>query len=248
MPRSPDEAAPDLGLHHLVHPPSPAAQERQPPLLLLLHGVGSHEADLFTLAPMLDRRLLCLSLRAPFALASGSYAWFEVELSPVSPVIDAAQAEESRRRVAEFIPRAVEHYRADPERVFLLGFSQGAIISLALCLTRPELLAGVVALSGRTLPELFTQEGPLAGRLAPPEALKGMPILVLHGTHDPVLPIHFGRDTRERFGALAVDLMYQELPMAHTISPEALVIVQRWLSDRLDRTEIQSRPRRIPPS
>lgn len=239
--------APALGLQHLVHPPSPGAQPGRPPLLLLLHGVGSHEADLFALAPTLDRRLLCLSLRAPFVLAPGSYAWFEVELNPVAPVIDVEQAEESRRRVAEFIPRAVQHYRADPARVFVLGFSQGAIISLALCLTRPDLLAGVVALSGRTLPELFSQEGPMAGRLAPPEALEGLPILVLHGTHDPVLPIHFGRDTRERFDALPVDLRYHELPMAHTVSPEALVLAQRWLTDQLDRTEIQDRPRRPPP-
>lgn len=195
---------------------------------------------------MLDRRLLSLSLRAPFVLSPGSYAWFEVELSPVAPVIDAAQAEESRRRVAEFIPRAVEHYRADPDRVFLLGFSQGAIISLALCLTRPDLLAGVVALSGRTLPELFSAEGPMAGRLAPPQALEGVPVLVLHGTLDPVLPIPFGRDTRERLGRLPVDLTYRELPMAHTISPEALAIVQQWLTDRLDRIEIQGRPRRAP--
>ena len=197
---------------------------------------------------MLDRRLLCLSLRAPFVLAPGSYAWFEVELDPVAPVINVEQAEDSRRRVADFIPQAVEHYRADPARVFVLGFSQGAIISLALCLTRPDLLAGVVALSGRTLPELFSQEGPLAGRLAPPEALEGLPVLVVHGTHDPVLPIHFGRDTRDRFGALPVELRYHELPMAHTVSPEALVLVQRWLTDELDRTEIQDRPRRLLPT
>lgn len=248
MPGSRDVAAPALGLHHLVHPPSPDAHGRRPPLLLLLHGVGSHEADLFALAPMLDRRLLCLSLRAPFVLAPGSYAWFEVELDPIAPIIDVEQAEESRRRVGEFIPRAVQHYQADPARVFLLGFSQGAIISLALCLTRPELIAGVAALSGRTLPELFSQEGPMAGRLAPPEALEGLPVLVLHGRHDPVLPINFGRDTRDRFGALPVELSYHELPMAHNVSPEALVLVRRWLTDQLDRPEIQNRPRRPPPA
>ncbi|HEX9680591.1 MAG TPA: hypothetical protein VGA32_03985, partial [Anaerolineales bacterium] len=63
MPGSREVPAPALGLPHLVHPPAPGAQARRPPLLLLLHGVGSHEADLFALAPMLDRRLLCLSLR-----------------------------------------------------------------------------------------------------------------------------------------------------------------------------------------
>lgn len=240
--------APDLGLAHLVHPPSPGAQGRRPPLLLLLHGVGSHEADLFALAPMLDRRFLCLSLRAPFVLAPGSYAWFEVELSPVAPVIDVEQAEESRRQVAEFIPRAVQHYQADPERVFLFGFSQGAIISLAVFHTRPEVLAGVVALSGRTLPELFSQDGPMAGRLAPPEALEGLPILVVHGTHDPVLPIQFGRDTRDRLGKLPVALTYHELPMAHTISPDALLLVQGWLTDQLDRMEKPDRPIRRPPA
>jgi phospholipase/carboxylesterase len=207
--------------------------------LILLHGVGSNEADLFALAPMLDPRPVILSLRAPFTWAPGSYAWFEVQLDPVAPMINADQAEQSRRRLAEFLPLAVERYRADPGRVFVMGFSQGAIMSLALTLTRPELLAGVVVVSGRSLPELFTEEGPLAGQLAPAEALRGFPILLLHGTQDEVLPIHLGRATQQHLASLPVELTYHELPMGHTISAEALGIVQGWLAFQLDRTELR---------
>jgi phospholipase/carboxylesterase len=226
--------ASELPLVHLHRPAAEPPLGGLSPLLLLLHGVGSHEGDLFTLAPLLDERLVVLSLRAPVPLGPGQYGWFSVQLSPVSPIIDSHQAEASRRTLAEFIPVAVQGYSADPRRVFLLGFSQGAIMALAVALTRPELLAGAAVLNGRTLPELFAEDGPLARQLAPPGDLRGLPILVLHGLADPVLPIDFARETRSRLTALPIDLQYHELAGGHTITPEGLAIVQRWLRDRLD--------------
>ena len=223
-----------LGFHHLVRPPAVVDQGR-PPLLLLLHGVGSHERDLMSLASKLDPRFLTLSLRAPFPIGPGSFAWFEVELSPIAPVIRPEQAEVSRARLAEFIPAAVAAYQVDGSRVYLLGFSQGAIMSLALALTRPDMIAGVAAISGRTLPELFQDAGPLGGKLAPSNALTGFPILVLHGTEDRVLPVAFARETRRLLESLPVDLAYEELPMGHTVGPEALDKTAVWITRQLDR-------------
>lgn len=223
-----------LGFQHLVRPPTLSGQNH-PPLLLLLHGVGSHEGDLLTLASKLDPRFHTLSLRAPFPIGPGGYAWFEVELSPISPVIRPEQAEASRARLAKFIPAAVEEYRADGSRVYLLGFSQGAIMGLALALTRPDLIAGVAAISGRILPELFQNGGPLGGKLAPRSALRALPILVLHGTEDRVLPVAFARETRRLLESQPVDLAYEELPMGHTVSPEALDKTSLWMTRELDR-------------
>jgi phospholipase/carboxylesterase len=203
-------------------------------MLLMLHGVGSHEGDLHGLSPVLDPRLWILSLRAPFHLAPGHYAWFSVKLSPVAPTISPDQAEHSRSALVEFVPWAVRAYSADPRRVYLLGFSQGAIMSLAVALTRPDLVAGVAALGGRTLPELFAEDGPLAGHLASKDNLRGLPVLVLHGVDDPVLPVHFARETRTRLQPMPIDLEYQELPGGHSLSAAGLEIVQRWLARRLD--------------
>src|SRR5262245_58079922 len=176
-----------LLLPHLVQRPSAASDT--PPLLILLHGYGSNEHDLFGLAPYLDPRFLILSLRAPYELMQGGYAWFEIGWTADGIVIDGQQAEASRRLIVDLIPAAVATYRADPARVYLLGFSQGAILSAAATLTRPDLVAGAVLMSGRVPDEVRSL-------IAPPEQLDGKPFLVVHGVADTVLPIQNGRACR----------------------------------------------------
>lgn len=216
-----------LSLVHLTREPT-LRSEGRPPLLLLLHGVGSHEADLFMLAPHLDERFLIISARAPNTLAPGMYAWFEVQLDPVTPVINAEQAETSRKILIRFIDEAVDAYGADPRRVFLMGFSQGAIMSLSILLTRPEKVSGVVAMSGRVLPEILP-------KMAPPESMRGIPVLVVHGLADPILPIHHGRAIRDLLAKLPVDLTYKEYSMGHQVTEESLADVAAWLRIQLDR-------------
>jgi phospholipase/carboxylesterase len=203
-------------------------------MLLLLHGIGASEHDLFALAEYLDPRFLVISLQAPFQLQPDSYAWFEVQFTGQGPIIRPEQAESSRQKLISFIQEAPQAYGADPNRVYLMGFSQGAIMSLALTLTKPGLLAGVVAMSGRTLPELFEDRGPLAGHLAAPEELRDFPLLVVHGLWDRVLAIDYGRATRDRFFDLPVDLEYREFDMGHAISDASLETINTWLAASLD--------------
>lgn len=215
-----------LTLKHLVRE-SDGAGRTPPPLLLLLHGVGSNEHDLFALAPYLDARFLIVSARAPVALDYGGYGWFRIDFTPQGMVADVEQARESLRLLPGFVDELVETYGADAGRVYLLGFSQGAMMSLALTLTRPEMVAGLVAMSGR-LPRQALEVEPDR------EALKGKPVLVTHGLYDPVLPVENGRDIRDHLAALPVELTYREYPMQHEVSPESLRDVAGWLTERLD--------------
>lgn len=214
-----------LPLVHLVR--EPLVSGEKPPLLLLLHGVGSHERDLFALAPALDPRLLILSLRAPNVLGPDSYAWFRFSPTPAVNRINVEQAEGSRQELLRFIPAAVAAYHADPARVYLMGFSQGAIMSASVALTHPELVAGAVLMSGRILPEIRPM-------LAPADALRGLPILIVHGTRDTVLPIAHGRASRDTLSTLPVALTYQEYEMGHTITDESIADITAWLTARLD--------------
>lgn len=215
-----------LALIHLAQQPQQRSAGR-PPLLLLLHGYGSNEADLFGLAHYLDPRFLILSARAPYTLTHGSYAWFEIGWTATGITLDAKQFDASRRMVAEFIAAAADAYDADPARVYLCGFSQGAILSASVALTKPELAAGSVLMSGRVPDELT----PL---IAPGSRLAGKPFLVVHGIHDTVLPIQNGRASRAILEKLPVNLTYKEYPMAHEVSAESLTDVTTWLTAQLD--------------
>ena len=219
-----------LSLIHLVS--QPKVEASTPPLLLLLHGVGSNEHDLFGLVPYLDKRFLIISVRAPNTLGPGSYAWFEVDFTPQGPAINPAQAEASRKALITFLDEAVNAYDADPKQIYLMGFSQGAIMSASVALTQPQLVAGVVLMSGRILPEIQ----PL---IASNEELSGLPFLVVHGTADMVLPISYGRASRQLLSSLPVELTYHEYRIGHEVSQESLADVTAWLSARLDKAKME---------
>ena len=219
-----------LSLVHLVSQPKVGAST--PPLLLLLHGVGSNEHDLFGLVPYLDKRFLIISVRAPNTLGPGSYAWFEVDFTPQGPAINPAQAEASRLALITFLDEAVNSYNADPKQIYLMGFSQGAIMSASIALTQPQLVAGAVLMSGRILPEIQ----PL---IASNEELSGLPFLVVHGTADMVLPISYGRASRQLLSSLPVELTYHEYRMGHEVSQESLADVTAWLSAQLDKATLE---------
>lgn len=216
----------NLSLAHLVREPGRGA-EASPPLLLLLHGVGSNEEDLFGLAPYMDERFLVVSARAPVVLGYGSYGWFNIEFTPGGMVADIEQAKRTLLMLPGFIDELVETYRADDRRVYLAGFSQGAMMGLALTLTRPDKVAGLVAMSGR-LPKQVQEHEPDR------DALAGKPILITHGLYDPVLTVEQAREARDYLGALPVELTYREYPMGHEVSMESLRDVTAWLKKSLD--------------
>lgn len=218
-------------IHHAAPPKQSPKQDGDgpAPLLLMLHGYGANEDDLFSLAPYIDERLLVVSARAPVTLGPMSHAWFNLGFTPQGISIDPREVEASRQLLHRFIGELIGNYSVDQRRIFLLGFSQGAMMSLAVALTYPGIAAGVVALSGRLLPQTIDQ-------IADPGALIGLPIFAVHGTRDVVLPIHHGRDTSAALSKLPVDLDYREYPMGHEISLDVLRDVTAWLRARLDGT------------
>ena len=220
-----------LPLVYRFQPPRQAGPGSAP-VLVMLHGIGSHEGDLLELAPYLDPRLAVISLRAPLPWGAGGFAWFEMAWTPEGLVGDPEQARRSRELVSHFLEQALSQGMADisldPAQVYLLGFSQGAIMSLYLALTRPEKLAGVVAISGRLSPEILAEA-------VEPARMQHLSVLVVHGTADTVLPVAFGRQIRDYFALLPLRLTYREYEMGHEVSPESLRDIQGWLQSQLDK-------------
>jgi phospholipase/carboxylesterase len=215
-----------LSLFHQVAPPRSGLAPK-PPLLLLLHGYGANEEDLFSLAPYLDERFMIVSARAPIMLQPMSYAWFNLGFTPQGIVVDPEEVEIARRTIHKFLGEVIDAYECDPNAIYLMGFSQGAMVSLSVALTYPGSAAGVVAMSGRVLPQALQL-------IADKDTLAGLPIFVAHGLRDMLIPISQGRDARAKLSELPVDLTYREYDMGHEISYDSLKDVAEWLKERLN--------------
>ena len=214
-------AALDLPLSFLHRPAAAGIDE--PWLLVLLHGVGSHERDLFGLAPQVPPQFHVLSLRGPLTLGPGSYCWFTFSVGPDGDrSIDAAQEAASRALLAQALRAAAEQLGVPTERVVVGGFSQGGIMSLSLLLTRPELLHAAMVMHSRLLPEVL----PL---VAPPQQLRGRELWVSHGTEDGVIPLANAHQIRNSVASLPIALSYREYPGGHELRPAELREAMAWL-------------------
>ena len=99
----------DLALKYLVKEPS--IKSAKLPVLILLHGIGSNEQDLFSMANQLPNQMLIISARAPYTLSQGSYAWYHMDLSSGKPVYSSEEAEKSRNLILQFIDQIKTKYK-----------------------------------------------------------------------------------------------------------------------------------------
>jgi phospholipase/carboxylesterase len=199
----------------------PAADEPEG-ALVLVHGRGTSERDLFPLLDELDpeRRLLGATPRGPLSLPPGGAHWYAVARVGF-PDPDTFQS--TYALIADWLDDLQTRHGIPPERTILGGFSQGAVMAHALGegVGRPR-PAGVIALSG-FIPQV---EGFDVGEVT------GLPVAIGHGAYDPVISVEFGRDARDRLTRAGADVTYRESPMAHAIDPAFLSELRDWVSAR----------------
>jgi len=205
-------------LQHLVSWPREHAEPPHP-CLVLLHGRGSNEQDLFGLVPQLPKRPLVLSVRAPNPFGWGGYFWYDFTGEQGRP--DESTLNSSLDQLRELLVALPEKYQVDASQVYLLGFSQGALMSGTMTLKEPELIAGTIMLSGY-LPEIDVKG----------DGVTGKPVFMAHGTNDGVLPVVMARQARLRLEELRAELEYHEYAMEHEVSLDELNDLQRWFQAR----------------
>lgn len=208
-------------LHYLVR--EPKIKSAHPPTLILLHGVGSNESDLFSFADQLPDKYLVISARAPITLGNDSYAWYQVDFSTGKPVFNFGQAEESRATLINFIEEIKVKYSSDSNQIYLCGFSQGAIMSYSIGLTRPDLVKGIAVMSGRLLEEIK----PL---IAKNDQLPQLKVFISHGTKDNTLPVQYARDANAFLESLKIAPSFKEYSEGHGINSQMLSDLIQWLN------------------
>jgi len=208
-------------LTYLVRQPLIAQQH--PPVIILLHGVGGNEKNLFQYADMMPPEYLVIAPRAPLVKGVDSYAWFTVHFAMGKPVINPEEAEQSRLILTSFISYVIEKYNASSANIYLAGFSQGAIMCYSVALTHPGLIKGIAALSGRVLPEIK----PL---VRSSETLSKLKILISYGTDDNKLPVYYASDAKDYIETLHIPVTYIEWPgTGHLVNREIIGKMVEWM-------------------
>ena len=209
-----------MSLEHLVRPAAgdPAGA------LVLFHGRGTSEHDLFSLLDALDpqRRLVGATPRGPLVLPPGGAHWYVVREIGFP---DRGTFMSSYELAAAWLDSLAEETGIPAARTIIGGFSQGAVMSWALGLGggRPR-PAGIIALSGF----VPTVDGFALDLSAPLP-----PVAIGHGTYDPVISVEFGRQAKKVLEEAGANVLYRESPMPHSVDPSFIAELQPWVSDVL---------------
>ncbi len=208
-------------LNYIVR--KPKKDSENPPLLILLHGYGSNEQDLFSFSEELPDEFLIISAQAPYSLGYDAYAWYAIDFDAMNNKFsDLDQAQSSIDKIASFIDDIKKKYKTS--KTFVLGFSQGAILSYATSLQYPNKIDYVLALSGcineDLLPETISKD--IKTRY-----------YISHGTVDQVLPIDWARKAPKILKDLGLECVYSEYPVGHGVAPQNFYHLRDWIKEHL---------------
>ena len=197
-------------------------------LIVMLHGLSGDENVMWIFEHALPRSATVIAPRALYASELGGYSWVR---SVVRDDLDGADFHEAIDNLSRLVNEVIPLYQVDPQRVILMGFSQGAALSYALSLAQPDRLRGVIALAG-FLPQHSST--PLRS------AQSALPYyLIIHGTHDEAVPIDRARAARSVLEGYGAAVECHEHHVGHKVSAQGMQEMARWI----DKTLAYSSPR-----
>ena len=212
----------DASLRHVIFRPDSGGTRW--PTIIAFHGRGTDENDLLPLIEALHlEEYAVISARAPHRFGSGSlmggYTWYEIGEEGIP---DQGTFLSSVELVRHFMIEIKSGYPIDSEKMFLLGFSQGAVISYAIGLMDPTQVRGIVALSG-----YVPYRSGLPLKL---DGLGNLCVFASHGAWDEIIPVELGRTSAELLKKAGAKLDYHEYPMGHQVLDETLHDLKAWMN------------------
>ncbi|MEN3324561.1 alpha/beta fold hydrolase [Mariniflexile soesokkakense] len=213
-----------LSLQHIIRK---STLTENAPLLIMMHGYGSDENDLFSFSSELPKELFIISVRAPYPMQPYGNAWYAINFDEEQGKWnDNEQAKESRDLIAAFIDEAIAEYPVNKKNITLLGFSQGSILSYAVALTYPEKVKNIIALSG------YVNKDILPGNMDTKD-YSNLDFYCSHGSVDQVIPVDWARQTAPYLNSLNIANKYSEFPVGHGVAPQNFYEVKDWLNKRI---------------
>jgi phospholipase/carboxylesterase len=208
----------------IEHRERPAAGDPEG-ALVLMHGRGTDENDLFPLFDMLDpdRRLLGLAPRGPLSLPPGGAHWYAVAQIGYP---DPATFWDTYPEVTRWLDTTLAEHGLDHSQTVLGGFSQGGVMSYALGLAADRPAPRAIVAMSSFIPTVDGLELELE---------RDVPEAIAHGTLDPIIGVEWGRDARDRLTEAGSEPLYREYQMGHTVHPD-------FLEDARDFIHRASRP------
>jgi phospholipase/carboxylesterase len=212
----------DLSLRYVLNVPSGKPDDASMPLVIVMHGRGADANDLADLAPMIDDgyRFVFPNAAKPFEAAPGytfGWSWFDGWPPEGNSIVD------SRTKLIALIDELAARYPTPEGKLVLAGFSQGGMMAIDVGFRTQQKVAGIVVMSGAIyeadMPDLRAQ--------------RDLPVLLIHGTLDDMIPVVNARRTRHILESHGVNPEYHEFPMGHHVTPESMAVVQEFLGRAL---------------
>lgn len=200
-----------------IHFPSNMEDGKNYPVVFALHGIGYNEQDMLALVEDLKEEFILIGVRGNLTYQNG-YAYYFLKSygNPERELFDS-----SMKNLQAFIEYASKKYPIDPERKYLIGFSQGAILSMSLALVLGDEMKGIVAMNGY-VPSFVPEEYPV-------RSIKHMSVFITQGETDEIFPLHVGQENYDYLRLIAGSVKYTIYPAGHEITTEIQKDVVTWL-------------------
>ncbi len=210
-----------LSLEHNFKPSS--VHNKNIPTIIMLHGFGSDENDLFSFSNELPDEFMIISLKAPLPMQPYGNAWYNIYFDhPSGKFSDDEQAIESRELIVKCIDEIIKKYNADKDNITLLGFSQGTILSYAVALSYPQKIKNVIGLSGYINKGIIKEGYEM-------NDFSNLKVYSSHGSVDQVIPVDWARKNKPFLESLNIDCTYSEFPVGHGVAPQNFYEFKEWL-------------------
>ena len=213
----------DLPFLHIIRESS--IKDKRSPLLLMVHGFGSNEEDLFSFSRAIPSEYTIVSIRGPINTPGMGYAWYDIYFdNKGNKTYDIEMAIKSRDLIFKCVKDCSIKYKTDITNTTLMGFSQGSILINAVALTYPKNIKNVISMSGGIDPSIITLSK---------DNLNDLSFYISHGTEDEVLPFNQAKESLNFLNQNNIIYDFETYHVGHGVCPENFKSMLSWLNKKM---------------